>query len=278
MLFKDAVEMIAGKSVFISDFRHRVIEVFLHVQAPCFIPMGLGDIGDVVLLHLGNLMLPDEVADGLCTHPSGGANLVEGVPFGNVRVVLVGEEAVHGVPVIEAEGTYHMGLDSAFLEHGVEPTIGDIILFHYLFSCHPLAQIIAGALGRVGDFEFFCSFGGHFVQVFPGYADGPEREAFQRDVVFLDNLVQGVPRHLQEACGISNGEEVLVEEGEALSFPDVIPKILEPFIAQLVLFAQVGASCGAVAGDCEGGFKLTSTLLAHFVAESLRVHKDTCAA
>lgn len=45
-----------------------------------------------------------------------------------------------------------------------------------------------------------------------------------------------------EASGISDGEEVLVEEGEALSFPDFIPKIPEPFIAHLVLFAQVGAS------------------------------------
>ena len=65
MLFKDTVEVIAGKSVFISDFRHRVIEVFLHVQAPRFVPVGLGDIGDVVLLHFGYLMLPDEVADEL---------------------------------------------------------------------------------------------------------------------------------------------------------------------------------------------------------------------
>ena len=142
-------------------------------------------------------MFPEEVADGLRTHPGCGTDLVEGVPFGDVRVVLVGEEAVHGVPIIEAESAYHMGLDSAFLEHGVEPAVGDIILFHYLFSCHPLAQIFAGTLDGVADIEFFCSFGCNFVQVFPGDADGTKREALERNVVLLDNLIQGVPRHLE---------------------------------------------------------------------------------
>lgn len=197
MFFKDAVEVISGKSVFISDFRHRVIEVFLHVQAPGFVPMDLGDIGDVVLLHFGNLVSPEEVADGLRTHPGGGANLVEAVPLGDVRVVLVGEEAEHSVPVIETEGAYHMGLDSAFLEHGVELAIGDIILFHYLSSCHLLAQIFTGALDGVADIKFFCSFGCNFVQVFPGDADGTKREVLERNVVLLDNLIQGVPRHLE---------------------------------------------------------------------------------
>ena len=278
MCFKDTGEVIAGKSVFISDFRHRVIEVFLHVKTPRFIPVGLGDIGDVVLLHFGGLMLPDEVADGLSTHSSSSADLVEGVPLGDVRIVLIGEQAMHHVPVIEAEGTNHVSLDSALLEHGIEPAIGDIVLFHYLFSCHPFAQIVSRSLDGVANILVFCSLGGHFLQVFTVNADGPEREAFQRDVVLLDNLVQGVPRHLEESGGICNGEEVFVEQGETFSLPDIIPKILKPFIAQLVLFAQVCASGGAVASDCEVGFELASALLTNFEVESLRVHRGTCAA
>ena len=91
-------------------------------------------------------------------------------------------------------------------------------------------------------------------------------------------VVLGVPRHLEESGGICNGEEVFVKQGETFSLPDIIPKILKPFIAQLVLFAQVCASGGAVASDCEVGFELASALLTNFEVESLRVHKGTCAA
>lgn len=87
-----------------------------------------------------------------------------------------------------------------------------------------------------------------------------------------------VPRHLEESGGVRNGEEVLVEQGEAFSFHDILPKILGPFIAKFVLFAQVRTSGGAVAGDCKVRFKLTYALLANFEVEFLRVHKDTCAA
>jgi hypothetical protein len=45
-----------------------------------------------------------------------------------------------------------------------------------------------------------------------------------------------------------------------------------------VLFAQVCASGGAVASDCEVGFELASALLTNFEVESLRVHRGTCAA
>lgn len=60
-----------------------------------------------------------------------------------------------------------------------------------------------------------------------------------------------VPRHLGGAGGVRNGEEVLVEQGEAFSFHDILPKILGPFIAKFVLFTQVRTSGGAVAGDCK---------------------------
>ena len=87
-----------------------------------------------------------------------------------------------------------------------------------------------------------------------------------------------VPRHLEESGGVRNGEEVLVEHGEAFSFHDILPKILGPFIAKFVLFAQVRTSGGAVAGDCKVRLKLTYALLTNFEVEFLRVHKDTCAA
>lgn len=70
--------------------------------------------------------------------------------------------------------------------------------------------------------------------------------------------------HLEESGGICNSEEVFVEQGEAFSLPDIILKILKPFIAQLVLFAQVCASGGVVACGCEVGFELASALLTNF--------------
>jgi hypothetical protein len=44
-----------------------------------------------------------------------------------------------------------------------------------------------------------------------------------------------------------------------------------------VLFAQVCASGGAVASDCEVGFELASALLTNFELESLRVHRGVLA-
>ena len=94
--------------------------------------------------------------------------------------------------------------------------------------------------------------------------------------VGIGNIGCGPP--ILRRRGIRNGEEVLVEQGEAFSLSDIVPKILEPFIAQLVLVTQVCASGGAVAGDCKVRFELTSALLTNFEVESLRVHNGTCGA
>lgn len=146
-----------------------VVFVKVDVGATGFIPVRLRYVGDVVLFLLGDFVVFDEVSDGFGTQSGGLAKFFEGVPFGNGLVFLIAEQAVHSVPVIEAERAYHMSFDSALFEGGVEPAICDVVLFHYLFTCHPFAQVVGHLRGcgvYAGTSGFRC-----FVKVGSGDSD-----------------------------------------------------------------------------------------------------------
>ncbi len=187
-------------------------------------------------------------------------------------IFLIGEEPVHRVAVVEAESADHMGLDSSFLEHGVEPAVCDAVLFHHLFSCHPSTEIVI-LLGQGSADAFLSAFGGNPVEVFSCYSYGPDGEALQLDAVFLYNLVKGVSRHLEQPGGIADGQEVFVEEGEPLALSDFNGGASESFVPVAVFPpCEVGAAGGAVVSRRFLRGEFASALLTNFAVDVLRVH------